>query len=108
MDSSIIFAPAGRIVPEALRVLQKGGTLAINAVHMNPIPELPYGLIYHERTIRSVANLTRQDAVELLALATVIPLQTDVEVYPFDEANDVLLRMKRSEIRGAAVLRVRD
>jgi len=106
MDSSIIFAPAGKIVPEALRVLRKGGTLAINAVHMSPIPKMPYNLIYYERTIRSVANCTRQDAEELLKHAAEIPIQTDVEVYPLTKANKVLQRLKRSEIRGAAVLRV--
>ena len=106
MDSSIIFAPAGEIVPEALRVLKKGGTLAINAVHMSPIPEMAYDRIYFERTVRSIANLTRRDAEELLKLAAEIPLHTDVEIYPLTEANEVLKRMKRSEIRGAAVLEV--
>jgi propanol-preferring alcohol dehydrogenase len=107
MDSSIIFAPAGSIVPVALRVLKKGGILAINAVHMSPIPEMRYELIYHERTVRSIANLTRRDAEELLKLSPEIPLHTDIEVYPLTAVNDVLRRMKRSEIRGAAVLAVR-
>lgn len=104
MDSSITFAPAGWIVPEALRVLRKGGTLAINAIHMSPIPEMDYSLIYGERTVRSVANLTRQDAEELLQLAAEIPIHTDVELYPLEEANRVLQRLKRAEVRGAAVL----
>ena len=104
MDSSITFAPAGWIVPEALRVLRKGGTLAINAIHMSPIPEMDYSLIYGERTVRSVANLTRQDAEELLQLAAEIPIRTDVELYPLEEANRVLQRLKRAEVRGAAVL----
>ncbi|MFQ5752482.1 MAG: zinc-dependent alcohol dehydrogenase family protein [bacterium] len=108
MDSSIIFAPAGVLVPEALRVLKKGGTLAINAVHMSPIPEMPYNLIYFERTVRSVANCTRQDAVELLKLAAEIPIHTDVEVAHFSEANQVLQRLKKAEIRGAAVLKLRE
>ena len=69
LDSAITFAPAGWIVPEALRVLEKGGTLAINAIHMSPIPQMPYDLIYYERTLRSVANSTRQDAEELLSIA---------------------------------------
>jgi len=107
LDSGIIFAPAGTVVHDALRVLKKGGVLAINAVHMTPIPELPYSLIYHERTIRSVANCTRRDAEELLRLAAEIPIRTDVELFPLSEANEVLLRMKRSEIRGAAVLEIR-
>jgi len=104
MDSSITFAPAGWIVPEALRVLRKGGTLAINAIHMSPIPEMDYSLVYGERTVRSVANLTRQDAEELLQLAAEIPIHTDVELYPLEEANRVLQRLKRAEVRGAAVL----
>ena len=106
LDSAITFAPAGWIVPEALRVLRKGGTVAINAIHMSPIPEMQYGLIYHERTLRSVANMTRQDAEELLQLAAQIPIHTEVEVYPLAEANDVLQRLKNRQVRGAAVLKV--
>jgi len=104
MDASITFAPAGWIVPEALRVLRKGGTLAINAIHMSPIPEMKYSLIYGERTVRSVANCTRRDAEELLRLAAEIPIRTDVELYPLEEANRVLQRLKRAEVRGAAVV----
>ncbi len=106
LDSAITFAPAGWLVPEALRVLRKGGTLAINAIHMSPIPEMPYRLIYGERTVRSVANSTRQDAEELLHLAAEIPIHTDVELYPLEEANAVLQRLKRAEVQGAAVLQV--
>ncbi len=106
LDSAITFAPAGWLVPEALRVLRKGGTLAINAIHMSPIPEIPYALIYGERTVRSVANSTRQDAVELLQLAAEIPLHTDVELYPLEDANAVLQRLKRAEVQGAAVLQI--
>ncbi|MFC2023918.1 zinc-dependent alcohol dehydrogenase family protein [Chloroflexota bacterium] len=106
LDGAITFAPAGWLVPEALRVLRKGGTLAINAIHMSPIPQLPYALLYGERTVRSVANSTRRDAKELLQLATEIPIHTDVELYPLAEANTVLKRLKRSEIRGEAVLEV--
>ena len=106
LDSAITFAPAGWLVPEALRVLRKGGTLAINAIHMSPIPEMPYHLIYGERTVRSVANSTRRDAEELLHLAAEIPIHTDVELYPLDEANAVLQRLKRAEVQGAAVLQV--
>ncbi len=104
MDSAIIFAPAGKVVPQAMRALRKGGTIAINAIHMSPIPEMPYNLLYFERTLRSAANCTRQDAEELLKLADEIPIRTDVEIYPLDEANQVLQRMKRAEIKGAAVL----
>ena len=106
IDSAITFAPAGWLVPEVLRVLRKGGTLAINAIHMSPIPEMPYSLLYGERTVRSVTNATRQDGEELLRLAAAIPLHTDVELYPLDEANAVLQRLKRAEVQGAAVLQV--
>jgi propanol-preferring alcohol dehydrogenase len=105
LDSAITFAPAGWLVPEALRVLRKGGTLAINAIHMSPIPEMPYHLLYGERTVRSVANSTQGDAEELLRLAAEIPIHTDVELYPLAEANTVLQRLKRGEVQGAAVLK---
>lgn len=107
MDSSITFAPVGWIVKEALRVLKKGGTLAINAVHLTPIPEINYELIYHERTLRSVANLTRSDAEELLKLAEKIPIHTDVEIYSLKDANSVLKRLKKAEIVGAGVLKIK-
>ena len=106
MDSSIIFAPAGSIVPEALRVLRPGGTLALAGITMSDIPPLPYELIYLERTLRSVANATRRDAEELLRLAAEIPIHTDVEVMPLDRANEALLRVKRSEVNGALVLTI--
>lgn len=106
LDSAITFAPAGWLIPEALRVLRKGGTLAINAIHMSPIPEMPYDLIYGERTVRSVTNSTRQDAEELLRLAASIPIRTDVELYRLQQANAVLERLKESEIKGAAVLQI--
>ncbi len=106
MHASITFAPAGWIVPAALRHLRKGGTLAINAIHMTPIPEFDYQLIYGERTVRSVANSTRGDAEALLRLAAEIPIRTHVEIHPLRDANNVLGRLKQSEIRGAAVLQV--
>lgn len=106
MDSSIIFAPAGNLVLAALKNLRKGGTLALAGIHMSPIPEMDYHLIYGERTIRSVANSTRGDAEELLKLAAEIPIHTDIEVFPLNEANEVLQRLKRSEIKGAAVLEI--
>jgi propanol-preferring alcohol dehydrogenase len=106
LDSAITFAPAGWLVPEALRILRKGGTLAINAIHMSPIPEMPYALLYGERTVRSVANATRRDAEELLQLAAEIPIRTDVEGYPLASANAVLQRLKRREVQGAAVLQI--
>lgn len=106
LDSAITFAPAGWLVPEALRVLRKGGTLAINAIYMSVIPEMPYRLIYGERSVCSVANSTRRDADELLHLAADIPIHTETELYSLSEANAVLQRLKRSEIRGAAVLQI--
>ncbi len=104
MHSSVTFAPVGWIVPQALRVLDKGGTLAINAIHMSPIPEMPYQLIYHERTVRSVANSTRQDAEELLHIAAEIPIKAEVHTFPLEEANQVLQALKASQIDGAAAL----
>jgi propanol-preferring alcohol dehydrogenase len=106
LDSAIIFAPAGGLVPEALRVLRKGGTLALAGIHMSPIPQMEYNLIYGERTVRSVANSTREDARSLLDLAAEIPIRTDVETFPLSEANHMLERLKRADIRGAAVLEV--
>lgn len=104
LDASITFAPVGWIVPLALDHLRPGGTLAINAIHLSPIPEMVYDRIYHERVLRSVKNFTRQDAEDFLSLAAQIPIRTTVEVQPLAEANAVLQRLKASEIRGAAVL----
>ncbi len=104
LDGSITFAPVGWIIPLALGHLRPGGTLAINAIHLTPIPELPYELIYGERTLRSVANFTRADAKEFLHIAAEIPIKSDVEIKSIEEANQVLNRLKASEIRGAAVL----
>lgn len=106
MDASVTFAPVGWIVPLALRHLRPGGTLAINAIYMTPIPELPYATIYEERTLRSVANFTSQDAKEFLQAAAEIPVKTEVETFALAEANEVLQRLKRSDIRGAAALRM--
>ena len=109
MHGSIIFAPAGGLVPEALRVLERGGTLSLAGVTMTPIPELDYDkLVYWERGIRSVANFTRQDAEELLQIAAAIPIQTTVQTFPLERANDALLALKRSEIDGTGVLVVSD
>jgi len=106
LDSAIIFAPAGKLVIDALRVLQKGGTLALAGIHMSPIPEMDYGLIYQERTIRSVANSTRQDAIELLEIAAKIPIETEVRTYKLSEANLALRDLKHSRIQGAGVLEI--
>jgi len=106
MDASIIFAPAGPLVHDALRALDRGGTLALAGIHMSPIPEMDYQLLYGERTVRSVANATRRDARELLELAAAIPIRTDVETYSLEQCNEVMRRLKRSEIRGGAVFQI--
>lgn len=106
LDGAIIFAPAGPIVPQALAALRKGGTLVLAGIYMTPIPEMNYQLLYHERVIRSVANYTRQDAKELLQLAGEIPIKTQIEVFPLEEANRALLTLKRDGIKGAGVLKV--
>ena len=106
LDSAIIFAPAGWIVKEALRILDKAGTLAINAIYMSPIPEIQYELLWHEKQVRSVANVTRQDAEQFLRMAGEIPIKTEVEIFKLEEANEVLRMMKLSKIKGAAVFRI--
>ena len=109
MDSSIIFAPAGELVLDALRVLDKGGTLALAGIYMTPIPEMDYvKYLYYERTLRSVANATRQDGEELLRIAAEIPIRTTTQVFPLEDANKVLELLKAGKISGAAVLRVSD
>ncbi len=106
LDRIVSFAPAGGLVPKMLAKLRPGGTLAINAIHMSPIPEFSYDLIYGERILRSVANLTRQDGNEFLALAVDIPIVPTVELYPLEDANQALDDLKNSRIDGAAVLRL--
>jgi propanol-preferring alcohol dehydrogenase len=104
LDASIIFAPAGDIIPIALKALNKGGTLTLAGITMTRIPAMDYSLIYGERTIRSVANTTRKDAEELLVEASQIPVRTVVETFPLEDANEVLLMMKQSRLRGGAAL----
>jgi alcohol dehydrogenase, propanol-preferring len=104
MDSSIIFAPAGGLVPLALGRLEPGGTLALGGIHMSPIPQTPYDLFWHERRIQSVANSTRQDVTDFLRAAAEIPVETTVELFPLQRANEVLSRLKAGAIQGAAVL----
>jgi alcohol dehydrogenase, propanol-preferring len=104
LDSAIIFAPAGELVPAALRALKKGGTLVLGGVHMSPTPALDYDLLYQERVIRSVANNTRQDGIDFLRIAAEIPIRTQAQVFPLQDANRVLSCLKNDAIRGAAVL----
>jgi len=107
LDAAVIFAPVGSLVPEALRVLRKGGTVSLADITMTPIPAINYDqLLYHERVIRSVANATREDAREFLALAAEIPVQTQIETFPLEKANQALQAVKSSLIRGAGVLQV--
>jgi propanol-preferring alcohol dehydrogenase len=107
LQRAILFAPAGGLVPEALRALDRGGTVVLAGIHMSEIPPLDYAKhLYLEKTLRSVTAATRQDAAELLDLAARIPLRSEVETFPLEEANEALVRLKRSEIRGAAVLTV--
>ena len=109
LDGAIIFAPAGKLVPPALRATRKGGTVALAGITMSPIPEMDYdSLLYHERVLRSVANSTREDARELLREAAEIPVRTEVQVFKLEEANQALQALKHSRIRGAAVLAIRE
>jgi propanol-preferring alcohol dehydrogenase len=106
LDAAIIFAPAGALVRDALRVLRKGGTLALAGITMSPIPELDYSLLYHEKVVRSVANSTRQDCREFLQLAADANLKTEIRTYPLEQANQGLQDLKHSRIEAAGVLRI--
>jgi propanol-preferring alcohol dehydrogenase len=106
LDAAIVFAPAGEIVPAALKVLRKGGTLVLGGIHMSPIPAFDYDLLYQERVIRSVANNTRQDGQDFLRIAAEIPIRTLVQLFSLEEANRALNALKNDAISGAAVLRV--
>src|SRR5581483_10654712 len=88
MDAALIFAPAGELVPAALRVLKRGGTVALGGIHMTPIPPLDYSLLYQERVIRSVANNTRADGEDFLRVAAEIPIHTQIEEFPLEQANE--------------------
>jgi alcohol dehydrogenase, propanol-preferring len=106
LDAAIIFAPAGEIVPAALKALRKGGTLVLGGIHMSPIPSLDYELLYQERVIRSVANNTRQDGEDFLRVAAEIPIRTRVQMFRLSEANRALNALKNDAIPGAAVLKI--
>lgn len=106
LDSILIFAPAGELVISALKVLKKGGTLALGGIHMSPIPPLDYQLLYHERIVRSVANNTRQDGIDFLGAAAEIPIETRIQVFPFEETNAALDALKHDAVRGAAVIQI--
>ncbi len=107
LDSAIVFAPAGEIVPAALKALKKGGTLALGGIHMSEIPALNYDWLYEERVVRSVANNTRQDGHDFLRIAAEIPIHVETEIFSLREANRALSALKNDAIRGAAVLKIR-
>jgi alcohol dehydrogenase, propanol-preferring len=104
LDAVIVFAPVGELVPAALRHIRKGGVVVCAGIHMSDIPSFPYELLWGERVVRSVANLTRADGDELLALAPAIPVRTEVEIFPLEQANEALERLRGGRLRGAAVL----
>jgi alcohol dehydrogenase, propanol-preferring len=104
LDAAILFAPAGELVPAALRVLAKGGTVVAAGIHMSDVPAFPYDLLWGERSVRSVANLTRADGREFLKLAPRVPVRTDVEALPLSRANDALERLRSGRVRGSLVL----
>ena len=104
IDAAIIYAPAGELVPAALKAVRKGGVVVCAGIHMSDIPAFPYSILWGERQIRSVANLTRRDGEEFLALAARIPIRTATESFPLDQANAALAKLRRGEVRGAVVL----
>jgi len=104
LDASLIFAPVGALVPAALRATAKGGSVICAGIHMSDIPTFPYRLLWEERVLRSVANLTRQDGDEFLAIASRVPIRTTTTVFPLAQANEALERLREGRIEGAAVL----
>ena len=107
LDSAIVFAPAGEIARQALRVIDRGGTVALGGIYMTSIPPLDYQKeLYFEKSLKSVANATRQDGVEFLKIASEIPVDADVQIYPLEKANEALLDIKQSRIKGTAVLKI--
>lgn len=104
LDAALLFAAAGALVPLALRAVDKGGTVVCAEIHMSDIPAFPYQLLWEERVVRSVANLTRQDGEEFLAIAPQVPVQTETQRYPLEGANEALEALRTGRVRGAAVL----
>ena len=104
LDAAILFAPVGELVPAALRVLAKGGTVVAAGIHMSDVPGFPYELLWGERSVRSVANLTREDGREFLELAPRVPVRTEVETLPLARANEALERLRSGQVRGSLVL----
>jgi len=106
LDAAIIFAPVGALVPAALRALARGGVVVCAGIHMSDIPSFPYELLWNERMVRSVANLTRADGEEFLALAPRVPVRTEIETFQLGDANDALEQVRSGRARGSTVLRV--
>ena len=104
LDAVIVFAPVGALVPAALGHVRKGGVVVCAGIHMSDLPSFPYELLWGERVVRSVANLTRNDGDEFLALAQTMPVRAEVETFPLERANEALARLRRGELRGSAVL----
>ena len=104
LDAAIIFAPAGELVPRALKLLAPGGTVVCAGIHMSDIPSFPYEDLWHERTIRSVANLTRRDGEEFIALATEVPVRTTITTYPLEQAETALADLRAGRFEGTAVI----
>src|SRR5437762_9058846 len=104
LDAALIFAPNGALVPRALAAVGPGGAVVCAGIHMSDLPSFPYELLWGERSLRSVANLTRRDGEELLALAPVIPIRVEVEIFPLEAAEEALARLRAGGLRGAAVL----
>jgi propanol-preferring alcohol dehydrogenase len=104
LDAALVFAPAGELVPAALRAVRKGGSVVCGGIHMSDIPSMPYELLWGERVLRSVANLTRADAEEFLALAPQVPVRTHVEAFELERAGDALKGVREGRVRGAAVI----
>ena len=106
LHASIVFAPAGELIPPALKALDRGGVLVLGGIHMSPIPSFDYSLVYHERVIRSVANNTRDDGREFLEEAAQIPVRTHVQKFALEDVNEALIALQHDAIKGAAVLTV--
>jgi alcohol dehydrogenase, propanol-preferring len=104
LDATIIFAPTGELVPQALKAVGKGGIVVCGGIHMSDIPSFPYSILWEERSVCSVANLTRRDGKEFLALAPKVPVRTEVHIFPLEQANEALSRLRSGKIQGAAVL----
>jgi len=108
LDAALVFAPVGSVVPAALRAIVKGGVVVCGGIHMSDIPSFPYSILWEERVLRSVANLTRKDGEELLSIAPKVPVKTEIEEFPLAEANEALNRLRAGKLQGAAVLKIYD